>query len=346
MAKIIKNNDQTEKQPESFSEKRYTQFRDRLIRVRTTNRLWTVLENQNFFTCGYCGHKMALYSPLSLTGREEEPSMFYGCSRRCESSGIHRYQFIDTKLIKFIYERFRGLFPNLKGDSKHVKKLTKKFEEIARHDAKRRHLLELLPHAGFNRDDLLKELINLEETIESMRDNVSGFSKKKPEKSTLFAPIFLAETPGELLTLDLLYLRELVGAAIYRIRFFNETLVLRVTPLTEEEHRFNREGGGKLFNIHLQYDPRSLDMKTISNDEENEDKSETPAKEDRKKYAFERVDVDFIMKDEEPESDYAGHTRSAEKVDLELLLTEPGSTKEKEILKQRAKKPKDDNKKV
>ena len=337
MAKIInpKKGKKDIQDVDGLRDKRHTQFRDRLIRVRTSNRLWTVLERQNFFVCGYCGQRMALYSPLSLTGREEDPNLFYGCSRRCELSGIHRHQFIDGKLIDFIYKRFREMFPDVKGKKKNVKALTEEFEEIARLDKKRRHKLELLPHAGFNRDDLLKELIELEEIIKERRDKAAGLSDKRPEKSTLFAPIFIAESAEELFNLDLLYLRELVRAAVRRIRFFNETLILRVTPLDDEEHRLDTEGNGKLFNIHLQFDPRSLDIKEIIENPDPDEVQEPAKDEERPKYAFERTDLEYIMAEEEDESDYAGYDRADSKVDIELLMTEPGSKKEKEILKKR-----------
>ncbi len=340
MAKVLKSKKSKGKYQDSeeLREAKQTQLRDRLIRVRTPNRLWSILERQNFFVCGYCGQRMALYSPQSLTGREENPMMFYGCGHRCELSGIHRYQFIDNKLITFIYDRFRTIFPNAEGNRKNVQSLVAQFEEIARLDVRRRHLLELLPHAGFNRDDILKEIIDLEKTIKERRDKTAGFDENRPEKSTLFAPIFIAESPAELCTLDLLYLRELVRAAIRRIRFFNETLIVRVTPLTEEELHIDEEGGGKIFNLHLQFDPRSIEIDSILKMIDSDEEQKPEKKPDRPKYAFERTDLDFIMNDEEPSDDFSGFSRSADKVDLELLMTEPGSIKEKEILSKREKK--------
>ncbi len=314
--------------------KRFTRFRDRLIRVRTTNRPLTILQRQDFFVCGYCGQRMALYSPGFLTGREKDPKLYYGCSHRCEPSSIHRYQFIDNKLLSFIYDRLVGFFPKAKGSRSKMKFLDEGFKTLGGLEEKRGRLLEALSHAAYNRDDVLRELIQTEEEIEKLRAKLSGVSSKHPEKSALFAPIFLAKSADELQSLDLLHRRELVRATIRRIRYFNETLIVRVAPLDDEERRVEEKGGGKIFNIHLAFDPSKLDLESIL--ESDDEDGDEPDKDVEKPH----IDLDFIMNDEE-ESEYAKYIRSTEQLDVELIKTEPGSPEEEAILKKRAESEKE-----
>ncbi len=329
MARIDRKEQKKHEDIDYIRQKRFTHFRDRLINVRIPGRHWTLLEKQTFFVCGYCSQRMALYSPFSLTGREENPKLFYGCHRRCAPSNIHRYQFIDGKILKFIYNRIKGFYTDFKGDPSLIKPLESNFKEIEKMDERRGFLLELLSHAGFNRDNILRELIDIEEKTEKLRDRLSGIHSKHPEKSELFAPIFLTESFEEMQNYSLSYRRELVMAAIKRIRFFNETLIIRVTPLTEEEKRLDTEGHGKIFNIHLAFDPDRLKIDSIIEGKDDFDEQELSQSQ--------RIDLDFIMSENEPMDEYAEYSRSTSPVDVELLMTEPGSSEEKEVLKKRKK---------
>lgn len=305
-----------------LAEQRFERFRDRLIQVRTPGKLWSILEKQDFFVCGYCGQRMSLFSPLSLTGNETNPQIYYCCIRRCESSGIHRAIFIDAKLLEFLFDRLRSIFSEAVGKVGQRFQLDDFFEELARLESERKRILELLPHAGYNREKLLKDIISVEDKIYEMRRSVAGLDSKNPEKSKLLAPIFSFENVEELKKENLLYKREFVKALVKRMRFFNETLILRVTPLTDDEREIEKKGEGKLLNIHLSYDARRFADSDAIEPEETKEVIEK---------ATEKLDIDFIMSDKE-RNDFAGYEHS-EKIDIELLRTEPGSEEEEKLRK-------------
>jgi len=298
------------------------------LKVRTPGRIWTALENQKFFACGYCFQRMALYSTRALTPSEDVKNvlLYYGCSKRCQRSGIHRTPFVDRKLFEFLYNRLREHFPEAKGSTKEMDNLTATFEKLQDMENDRQEILEMLPHAGFNRDELIEEIIQLEEEMDSVRKEISGVDTEDPSASPLLAPVFVFDNGSELMDLNLLYQRELVRALIMRIRFFNETLIVRPLPLNEEERRLEEESFGKAYNINLTLNisPISTD-EIMSDDEVEEDKEEKPK---------EKIDIDFILN---PPTETTPEIVRGEKVDLEYIMTEPGSEEEKKLRKK--KKP-------
>ncbi len=314
-----------------MSEQRFERYRDRLIKVNTPGKKWGILDRESFFVCGYCSFRMAVFSTRSLQLKDENPMLFYGCGRRCEPSNIHRVSFLDNKIIDNLYERLHEKFPNSKAKSKDMDKLMASFELIDELEEKRRHLIELLPHAGFNRDNLVKDLVELEKRIEGMREQNSGLKSSDPASSPLLSPVFSAGNPSELYSMNLSYRTELVKALVRRIRFFNETLIVKLSPLDAEELSLDTASGGKVTNIHLAYQFRDIEQSEDIDDDEIADdgRQERPH--------WERVDLDFIMSEPEETS---GFIKSSEKVDVDLLRTEPGSKEERELLKKSKKEEK------
>ncbi|RKZ29763.1 hypothetical protein DRQ36_07660 [bacterium] len=303
-------------------------LRDRLVLVNTPGKLWAALERQRLFVCGYCAQRMALFSPMAITPSEKNPILYYGCIRRCGPSGIQRANFVDKKILVFLYERLHEKFPKAKGNSAEMDKLMEMFIQIEKMNEERGFLLEALPHAGYDRDKRLEELIKIENDIDTMRAEISGLNNKKPYKSPLLAPIFVIESPEELMDLNLLYKRELINCLVRRMRFFNETLVVVVTPLDEEERRIEEKSGGKIQNIHFSTDIRAYkELETIVGEEEKTEQRQP----------VEKIDLDFIMN---PPNETEAEIISAEPVDVDLLKTEPGSEDERKV---RKKQKKDDD---
>jgi len=326
------------RQFKEISDNKIERFRDRLIKVRTIGKKWSILDGEKFFVCGYCSFRMALYSTQSLHVDYKDPKLFYGCSKRCEQSNIHRASFVDDKIMDFIYERLHEKFPGTKGGKQEMEKLAEAFHNLEELENKRRKMVELLPHAGFDRDDLLKNLVEVEKEIDTLRKRNAGLDSENPGASPLLSAIFSFDKPEELHDLNVHFRTEIVKALMSRIRFFNETLIVKVVPLDEEELKFDEEGGGKIMNIHLAryYQPYRDEDQT----EQEEIEEKVP-----ERNSWERVDPEFIMSEEEVDS---GFIKASEKIDLKFIMTEPGSPeeeehiKEKELLKEKEKpeKPK------
>ncbi len=308
-----------------MSEQRFEKYRDRLIKVRTPGKKWSVLDRENFFVCGYCSFRMAIFSTRSLQVDDKSPLLFYGCGRRCDPSNIHRAEFVDNKLIDHLYERLNKKFPNVETPEGDQDELMRSFSVIDELEIKRRKLMELLPYAGYNRDDLVQELIEVEEEIDEIRKNNSGLESDDPSSSPLLSPVFAAKSVESLYDMNLSYRTELVKALVRRIRFFNETLIVKMKPLDEEEGSLDQAGGGKITNIHLTYHYKSYKP----GDETVDEEVDAEEMEDKERPEWERVDPEFIMSEQEVSG---GFIRSSEKVDIDLLRTEPGSSEEKEIL--------------
>ncbi len=309
-----------------MSEQRFEKYRDRLLKVNTPGKKWGILDRENFFVCGYCSFRMSVFSTRSLQVNEETPMLFYGCGKRCEPSNIHRVSFVDDKLIDHVYDRLNEKFPNAKPVVKDMGELMASFTEIDELEEKRRHLMELLPHAGYNRDDMVQELIEIEERMETIRDENSGLKSTNPAESRLLSPVFSAKDPSEIYPMNLSYKTELVKTLVRRIRFFNETIIVKMNPLDEEEASLDKAGGGKITNIHLAYHYRGYQDGDAETDEDTE--AVDDGRQERPRW--ERVDIDFIMSEPEEKSDFI---KATEKLDIDLVRTEPGSKEEKEILK-------------
>jgi len=186
--------------------------------------------------------------------------------------------------------------------------------------------MELLPHAGYNRDDMVQELIQIEERIDAIREANSGLKSSNPAESRLLSPVFSAKDPSEIYPMNLSYKTELVKALVRRIRFFNETLIVKMNPLDEEEQSLDKAGGGKITNVHLAYHYKGYE----EGDENIDDDGEELDDERQERPHWERVDIDFIMSEPEGKSEFI---KATERLDVDLLSTEPGSREEKEILK-------------
>lgn len=317
-----------------MSEQRFEKYRDRLTKVRTPGKKWSILDGETFFVCGYCSYRMALYSPRSVQVNEEDPMLFYGCGRRCEPSNIHRVEFVDNKLIDHIYERLVEKFPNAEPSERDIDELLRSFSKIDELEEERRKRMELLPHAGYNRDELVQELIEIEEKIDQIRMENSGLETDDPSSSPLLSPVFSSEKPEDLYSMNLSYRTELVKAIVKRIRFFNETLIVKMKPLDKKERSLNKAGGGRITNIHLAYHYKGYK----SGDETIDDEDQTEPGETKKRPEWERVDPEFIMAEPEETSRFV---KSKEKVDIDLVSTEPGSAEEKEILGKKQSPPDD-----
>ncbi len=314
-----------------YSERRIERFRDRLIKVNSPGKVWTILDRQKFFVCGYCSYRMSLYSTRSLIGPEQNPMLFYGCGRRCEPSNIHRVKFLDKKLLQFIFRRLKEKFPEAKGKSDKIDDLLDDFIRLERLEGERQKLMELLPHAGYNRDDIVHALIDIEKEIENVRRANAGLDSDNPAASPLLSPVFAQDDYSGLFDLNLLYLRELTNALVTRIRFFNETLIMKVVPLDDEERRIEEDGGGKIQNIHLSYEIKVFDPSIAKEAEVVEDDFtglERPP--------WERIDPEFIMNSQE---DSTQEYEKSNPIDLQLVKTEPGSEEEKNLQKGRDKGP-------
>jgi hypothetical protein len=228
--------------------------------------------------------------------------------------------------MEFIYKRLREMFPDATGSEADEKELNKIFGEFSFLELERKRILELLPHAGFDREKLMVDIIAVEDRMRWIREDVADLGGEHPETSKLLSPVLLLNNIDDINELNLLYKRELAKSLFERIRFFNETLILRIAPLDDDERRLEKEGIGKTQNIHLSYDARRFT---------EEDGIEPEVMEEEIQKASEKLDLDFILSEEDQREHYV---KSAP-IDLELIRTEPGSDEDIKLRRKKKERP-------
>ncbi len=217
----------------------------------------TLLQGQGLIKCGYCAKPVDLFSLKSvyLAKQAEDSSVFYMCQSKCSRSSQERTVFIDELLLSHIWERINNLPPpdNLSKSLDEALEISYKIKKVK---DQRKEKLRELPTAGFNIDGLLEKIDKLEAKIKNLQEDIDDLRGLVPQQNILLKPIW-ALSQDEFLEQDLQWHRILISMLIYNIRFFNEFLVLRVMPFTDEEKETDT-GWGKRLHLSLKYSRRNL----------------------------------------------------------------------------------------
>ena len=229
-------------------------FKQRLIKVNITTKPYSVLHNTQIFYCGYCGQEIALYSSSSMGTSERIPPLFYACSHRCSRSSYHRAEFIDRLLLELVQKRVTDKFskPEGKGD---FEGLLVKFQEMEAMHNERLKLLMNLHYASYKRDEVLAEIRECKDKIDALQSEVRRLFKTDDKDNPLMYPLFNTNTQ-DLNKLDLAYRRELVKMLVFRLRFFNEYLIVKMLPITKSEIS-QGDDFERVFNINLRFSERA-----------------------------------------------------------------------------------------
>ncbi len=231
-------------------------FKKRLIRVKIQTKPFSVFHGMGVFYCGYCGKPMALFSSRSFQPEERIPPLYYSCCDKCTRSEAHRTIFVDKLVLQLIQKRLTESLdtPKSEGDYKNLLETFKEIEEL---QSLKTGLLTKMHYASYKRENVLLELRQVQEQIDTKQKKVHELFILTSDENPLIYKMFTTQ-PDEIGELNLLYRRELVQLLITRIRFFNEFLILRMLPITDEDKQKSDEYG-RTFNINLR--PRERDSK-------------------------------------------------------------------------------------
>jgi len=185
-------------------------------------------------------------------------------------STVHRAEFIDRLLLQLIQKHITKNLPKPKSGG-HYKKMLKEFKELEKLQSERLSLLTKLHYASYKRDEVLEELRTIGDKINEYQNKISSLFSTKTESNPLIYPLFKTP-PYEINTLDLTYRRELVKTLVRRIRFFNEFLIVRLNPITEEDKRKSDEMG-RIFHLNLRISNRERKIE-LPDDKKNETSSD------------------------------------------------------------------------
>jgi hypothetical protein len=223
-------------------------YKQRLIRVNISTKPYSLLHGMHIFYCGYCGKQMSLYSNAPIQSGMRLPSLFYACRDRCPTSGYHRTEFIDRLLMQLIQSRIVDTFqiPD--------ENILKRFGELDEMHSQYLELLNRLHYASYKRDSILQEIQVIKNGIESFEKEIKSSFSQDADDNPLMLPLFRI-APADVNNLDLAYRRELVRVTTIRVRFFNEFIIVRMHPFTEEDEAKSDEMG-RLFNINLRITDR------------------------------------------------------------------------------------------
>ncbi len=272
-------------------------FKKRLVRVRIQTHPFSVLHALNIFYCGYCGKPVALFSSRSFRVGERLPPLYYTCRDKCPRSTAHRADFIDRLLLQLIQKRITENFPKPKS-GEHYEQMLEKFKQLEELQSDRLSLLTKLHYASYKRDKILEELRDIDDRIKNFKDEIKSLFNAKADNNPLIYPLF--ETPpSEINTLDLTYRRELVKTFVRRLRFFNEFLIVRLNPITEEDERKSDEMG-RIFHLNLRMTNRGEKINLPENIVQQEDEENETSQDNDKKPLDESEDdtFDFEIADE------------------------------------------------
>ncbi len=277
-------------------------FKKRLVRVRIKTAPFSVLHGLGIFYCGYCGKPMELYSSRPFSpGDARIPPLYYACRDRCPRSIPQRAEFVDKLVLQLIQKRITENFPEPKQQGDY-EGLLEKFREIQKLQSTRLDLLTKMHYASYKRDQILAQIDEVKRKIAEIKAEIEKLFSAPAEENPLLYPLFKVK-PEEINTLDLEYRRELVKLFIRRIRYFNEYLIVRMLPLTEEDRRKSDEMG-RVFHINMRYSERhnELELPDKEQIEENAKKFEEvgpPEREikiDTEKFSDE--DIKFVDEEE------------------------------------------------
>ncbi len=230
-------------------------LRKRLIRVVSASRRYTVMHGLGIFYCGYCGKPVDLWAARPFTANERVPPLYYSCRDSCPNTGFHRAQFIDRMIMELIQRRIVETFPQPAGEGDY-EKLLEDFQTLSDLEVQKIKLMTELHYTAYNRELVVEKINALKKRGEEIRANIRAMFSLDRKDNPLFYKLFT--TPREELgKLDLEYRRELVKMLINRIRYFNEFLLVKMFPLTEDDLRKSDEMG-RTFNINLKVTERKL----------------------------------------------------------------------------------------
>ncbi len=228
-------------------------FKQRLVKVRIITRPFSLLHGMNIFYCGYCGKRVWLFSARPFRPDERIPPLYYTCEERCQRASFHRASFIDKLVMQLIQRRIRESFPE-PSSGEGYEELLEKFSEIDRLKSERLELLNKLHYASYKRGQVLEQISSLDEKVKEIESQIEKYFGSGFNENPLLYPLFTTP-PDNLNELDLAYRRKLVQLLVRRIRFFNEFLIVRMNPLTDED-RAKSDEMGRIFHINLRLTDR------------------------------------------------------------------------------------------
>lgn len=238
------NNNRNDEKEEAVDRRK-----DRLKHFRT-NKIATVLHKQNIINCGYCSKPVKLFSSkaVSSSAKRENVNLFYLCQKKCARSMPQRSGFLDEAILRFIWKRVNEL-PPPESDSANFDQAINMAKELREFQQKRQDKLQELPSAGYNVDKIMQEVKELEDKIDEIERDLEEFKELTPQENPLLRPLWYISLE-EFLEREFEWHRALISLLVRNIRFFNEYLVLRVLPLTEEEDEYD-QGFGKRAHVSL-----------------------------------------------------------------------------------------------
>ncbi len=228
-------------------------FKKRLVRVTIRTKPFSLLHGMMISYCGYCGKPMDIFSGRPLILGERLPPLYYACRDKCQSSSFQRTDFVDRLLMQLIQTKIKQNFkmPQKSGD---IGELLQKFRYIEDLLSRRLDLLGKMHYASYKRDIVLAEIRELDDEIRIKQSEIKDLFSAELDENPLVYPLF-ATPPEQLNDLDLVYRRELVRTIVNRLRFFNEYILVRMIPFSEEEKRMS-DSMGTISNIHLRVTER------------------------------------------------------------------------------------------
>ncbi|MGB9561373.1 MAG: hypothetical protein ACPL6C_01025 [bacterium] len=194
--------------------------------------------------CGFCGHKIVIYSS-SFVGQNETPkNIFYGCSRtNCGSLPFYRVRFIDRKVFHFLVSKLQEYHERPKSaDSAEIMRILKGYDNLRTLIDEHHKLLLNLTRTIYNIEQLLEKIKSLEEKIEELQVNLSPKENLIPQEDPFYKPLW--EIPHEKLDeLPLPYKRKVYSSLVVRTRFYDTYLILRLSnriPVGEGEEELGK----------------------------------------------------------------------------------------------------------
>ena len=212
-----------------------------------------------------------------------------------------RADFVDRLVLQLIQRRITENFPEPEEQGDY-EGLLEKFRKIHQLQSERINLLTKMHYASYKRNQILEQLSQIKQKIESINDEISALFSADVKNNPLLYPLFNVK-PEEINTLDLEYRRELVKFFIRRIRYFNEFLVVRMRPITSEDERKSDEMG-RVFHINMRYSERRNEIELPDKEqiEENAKKFEEVGPQEREIEIDENYsedDIKFIGDEDE-----------------------------------------------
>ncbi len=231
-------------------------YRKRYLRLSSYTRYYGLLDSASA-VCGFCGQKVAIFSPSLPNVNQPVERIFYGCGARCGKIPFYRVDFVDTKIMIALDKKIKGSFlAPTKISRRKVNKIIAQFQRLEELQKKHRELSSRLPTAGANLAGLIAEIEAVEKEIEDTRRLVTLERTENLTESPLILPFWAKSNGEEIMKLPLTYRREIFWSLITRVRFFSTYLIARtpyfsVSGEISDTEKFGEELTGGTFAINL-----------------------------------------------------------------------------------------------